>query len=90
MYNSHVPVCKTTAIIELVCVVIMTTIVHCIYFFLFVAFLQGWSKRNAFHVCITSYNIAVTDHRSFKQKKWKYLVLDEVGNRVGLSVYIYG
>lgn len=39
---------------------------------------KGWSKYNAFHVCITSYNIAVQDHRAFKQKKWKYLVLDEV------------
>ena len=40
--------------------------------------LQGWTKRNAFHVCITSYNIAVQDHRALKQKKWKYLILDEV------------
>ena len=40
--------------------------------------MQGWTKRNAFHVCITSYNIAVTDHRAFKQMKWKYLILDEV------------
>ena len=38
----------------------------------------GWTKANAFHVCITSYNIAVQDHRAFKQKKWKYLILDEV------------
>lgn len=43
-------------------------------FFLF----KGWSKRDAFHVCITSYNIAVTDHRAFKQKRWNYLILDEV------------
>ena len=39
---------------------------------------QGWTKPNAFHVCITSYNLAVKDHRVFKQKKWRYLVLDEV------------
>ncbi|KAL5477552.1 hypothetical protein EMCRGX_G024363 [Ephydatia muelleri] len=40
----------------------------------------GWTKRNAFHVCITSYNIAVQDHRALKQKKWKYLILDEAQN----------
>lgn len=40
--------------------------------------MQGWTKPNAFHVCITSYNLAVKDHRVFKQKKWRYLVLDEV------------
>ena len=49
----------------------------CLHVCLFVC-LQGWSKYNAFHVCITSYNIAVQDHRAFKQKRWKYLVLDEV------------
>lgn len=43
---------------------------------------QGWSKRNAFHICITSYNIAVTDHRAFKQKKWRYIILDEVHYRI--------
>jgi len=40
----------------------------------------GWSKQNTFHVCITSYNIAVQDHRAFKQKRWKYLILDEAQN----------
>jgi E1A-binding protein p400 len=40
----------------------------------------GWTKPNAFHVCITSYNLAVRDHRVFKQKKWKYIVLDEAQN----------
>jgi SNF2 family DNA or RNA helicase len=38
---------------------------------------QGWSKPNAFHVCITSYTLVLQDARMFKRKKWKYLVLDE-------------
>lgn len=56
----------------------------CVFVFLLFTF-QGWSKHNAFHVCITSYNIAVQDHRAFKQKKWKYLILDEVGYRSRLD-----
>ena len=40
---------------------------------------QGWTKPNAFHVCITSYKLVVQDHQSFRRKKWKYLILDEVG-----------
>ena len=38
---------------------------------------QGWSKPNAFHVCITSYTLVLQDSRVFKRKKWKYLILDE-------------
>ncbi|KAL4852636.1 Protein PHOTOPERIOD-INDEPENDENT EARLY FLOWERING 1 [Chlorella vulgaris] len=38
---------------------------------------QGWSKPNAFHVCITSYTLVLQDARMFKRKKWKYLILDE-------------
>jgi SNF2 family DNA or RNA helicase len=37
---------------------------------------KGWSKLNSFHVCITSYKIAVTDHPIFKRKKWYYMILD--------------
>ena len=37
----------------------------------------GWSKPNSFHVCITSYKLAVQDHRSFRRKNWHYLILDE-------------
>ena len=37
-------------------------------------------------MCITSYNIAVTDHRAFKQMKWKYLILDEVHVLKSLAV----
>lgn len=51
---------------------------HIVYLHMQYMHIQGWSKYNAFHVCITSYNIAVQDNRSFKQKKWKYLILDEV------------
>ena len=40
---------------------------------------QGWTKPNAFHVCITSYKLVVQDHQAFRRKKWKYLILDEVG-----------
>lgn len=29
----------------------------------------GWTKLNAFHVCITSYQLAVQDAASFKRKK---------------------
>ncbi|XP_054919967.1 helicase domino isoform X3 [Dermacentor andersoni] len=38
---------------------------------------QGWTKPNAFHVCITSYKLVVQDHQAFRRKKWKYLILDE-------------
>eukprot|EP00210_Caulerpa_lentillifera_P000034 g33.t1 len=38
---------------------------------------QGWSKPNAFHICITSYAICLQDSIIFKRKKWNYLILDE-------------
>uniref|UniRef100_A0A1I8HXF3 Helicase domino n=1 Tax=Macrostomum lignano TaxID=282301 RepID=A0A1I8HXF3_9PLAT len=41
---------------------------------------KGWTKTNAFHVCITSYKLAIQDSRCFKLKKWKYLILDEAQN----------
>lgn len=40
----------------------------------------GWTKPNAFHVCITSYKLIIQDHTSFRRKKWKYLILDEAQN----------
>ncbi len=40
----------------------------------------GWTKPSAFHVCITSYQLAVADANSFKRKKWYFLVLDEAHN----------
>lgn len=45
---------------------------------LFFYFSQGWTKTNAFHVCITSYKLVVQDHQAFRRKKWKYFILDEV------------
>jgi len=40
----------------------------------------GWTKPNAFHVCITSYKLVIQDHQSFRRKKWKYFILDEAQN----------
>lgn len=40
----------------------------------------GWTKINAFHICITSYKLVIQDHQSFRRKKWKYLILDEAQN----------
>ncbi|ESO91647.1 hypothetical protein LOTGIDRAFT_122039, partial [Lottia gigantea] len=40
----------------------------------------GWTKTNAFHVCITSYKLVIQDHAAFRRKKWKYLILDEAQN----------
>ncbi|CAL8090567.1 unnamed protein product [Orchesella dallaii] len=41
---------------------------------------SGWTKSNAFHVCITSYKLVIQDHQSFRRKRWKYLILDEAQN----------
>ncbi|CAI5445102.1 unnamed protein product [Caenorhabditis angaria] len=41
---------------------------------------KGWTKPNAFHVCITSYKTVTQDIRSFKQRAWQYLILDEAQN----------
>lgn len=38
---------------------------------------SGWSKENAFHVCITSYQLVCHDQTSFRRKAWQYLILDE-------------
>uniref|UniRef100_A0A0K2UA14 Helicase ATP-binding domain-containing protein n=1 Tax=Lepeophtheirus salmonis TaxID=72036 RepID=A0A0K2UA14_LEPSM len=37
----------------------------------------GWTKPNAFHICITSYKLVIQDHSSFRRKKWHYFILDE-------------
>eukprot|EP00762_Andalucia_godoyi_P005403 ANDGO_08372.mRNA.1 Protein PHOTOPERIOD-INDEPENDENT EARLY FLOWERING 1 len=37
----------------------------------------GWSRTNAFHVCLTSYSIALQDATLLRRKRWHYLVLDE-------------
>ena len=41
---------------------------------------SGWSKSNAFHICITSYKLVIQDHYAFRRKKWYYMVLDEAQN----------
>ncbi|OQR83195.1 SNF2 family helicase/ATPase and F-box protein [Achlya hypogyna] len=41
---------------------------------------NGWSKANAFQVCITSYQLVVADAPCFKRKRWYYLILDEAHN----------
>ena len=40
----------------------------------------GWSKPGAFHVCVTSYQLAVQDATVFRRKKFYYLILDEAHN----------
>jgi superfamily II DNA or RNA helicase len=37
----------------------------------------GWTKPNAFHVCVTSYQTVLADSSVFRRKKWYYLILDE-------------
>ncbi|PSK75335.1 hypothetical protein CJJ07_004902 [Candidozyma auris] len=41
---------------------------------------KGWNKIDTFHVCITSYQLVVHDHSSFKRRKWRYMILDEAHN----------
>ena len=41
---------------------------------------KGWFKPDAFHVCITSYQLVVQDQQAFKRKKWRYMILDEAHN----------
>eukprot|EP01105_Mastigella_eilhardi_P016031 TRINITY_DN367_c0_g1_i1.p1 TRINITY_DN367_c0_g1~~TRINITY_DN367_c0_g1_i1.p1 ORF type:complete len:1920 (+),score=577.29 TRINITY_DN367_c0_g1_i1:54-5762(+) len=41
---------------------------------------KGWSKPNAFHVCITSYKLVMTDQHMFRRMPWVYLILDEAQN----------
>ncbi|CAF1011190.1 unnamed protein product, partial [Didymodactylos carnosus] len=41
---------------------------------------KGWTRVNAFHICITSYKLVLQDSIAFRRKKWKYLILDEAHN----------
>ncbi|EMG47154.1 hypothetical protein G210_2551, partial [Candida maltosa Xu316] len=41
---------------------------------------KGWNKPDAFHVCITSYQLVVQDQESFKRRRWRYMILDEAHN----------
>eukprot|EP00727_Mastigamoeba_balamuthi_P005709 m51a1_g1758 putative serine threonine protein kinase (1447) ;mRNA; r:252438-256948 len=38
---------------------------------------QGWSKPDAFHVCITSYKLALQDQGVMRRRRWQYMILDE-------------
>jgi helicase SWR1 len=38
---------------------------------------RGWTRPNAYHVCITSYQMVVQDATIFRRQRWSYLVLDE-------------
>ncbi|KAJ1904669.1 swr1 complex component [Coemansia sp. S17] len=38
---------------------------------------KGWSKPNALHVCVTSYQLAIQDATVFRRKPWYYMILDE-------------
>ncbi|KAG7662840.1 SWR1 [[Candida] subhashii] len=41
---------------------------------------KGWNRPDAFHVCITSYQLVVQDQQSFKRRRWRYMILDEAHN----------
>ncbi|KAI3403455.2 SWR1 [Candida oxycetoniae] len=41
---------------------------------------KGWFKPDAFHVCITSYQLVVQDQQAFKRRRWRYMILDEAHN----------
>ncbi|KAF8317620.1 hypothetical protein DL93DRAFT_2076703 [Clavulina sp. PMI_390] len=41
---------------------------------------HGWKGQNAFHVCITSYNLILTDQHIFRRMPWVYMILDEAHN----------
>lgn len=40
----------------------------------------GWTKPNSFHVCVTSYQLAVQDANILRRKRWIYLIADEAHN----------
>lgn len=41
---------------------------------------RGWTDPELFHVCITSYTLAVQDIHILRRRKWFYLILDEAHN----------
>ncbi|GAA6038496.1 hypothetical protein JCM8097_004595 [Rhodosporidiobolus ruineniae] len=38
---------------------------------------KGWNAENAFHVCVTSYQLVLADQHIFRRKPWHYMILDE-------------
>lgn len=61
---------------ELVCLLIAKRMKSVTELILFL----GWTKPNAFHVCITSYKLVIQDHQAFRRKRWRYFILDEAQN----------
>ncbi|KAI9719289.1 MAG: hypothetical protein M1812_003619 [Candelaria pacifica] len=41
---------------------------------------KGWLDDDAWHVCITSYQLVLQDSFTFKRRDWHYMVLDEAHN----------
>lgn len=41
---------------------------------------RGWTDPDMFHVCITSYALAVQDIHILRRRKWVYIILDEAHN----------
>ncbi|CCG82698.1 SNF2 family helicase Swr1 [Taphrina deformans PYCC 5710] len=41
---------------------------------------KGWSRPDAVHVVITSYQLVITDAAVFRRKYWEYMILDEAHN----------
>lgn len=60
------------------CVMVMLKTTFFLFFF--PLRIKGWTKPNAFHVCITSYKLVLQDHQAFRRKSWRYLILDEAQN----------
>ena len=38
---------------------------------------KGWNSENSFHVCVTSYQLVLSDNHIFRRKPWHYMILDE-------------
>lgn len=41
---------------------------------------KGWYTEGSFQVCITSYQIVLSDAHIFKKRQWHYMILDEAHN----------
>ncbi|KAI9720299.1 MAG: swr1 complex component [Chrysothrix sp. TS-e1954] len=41
---------------------------------------RGWTDDDRWHVCITSYQLAIADAIALKRRNWHYLILDEAHN----------
>lgn len=38
---------------------------------------KGWNSPHSFNVCITSYQLVISDQHIFRRKPWVYMILDE-------------